>query len=138
MLALVYSISLIFLADDTSPVSYGDSLSGWWVLFNSLNPWGYKNIPQLADIQSRLAYVSSVKQLEDVKNLKGCYYLKPDVKKFGTLEFDKFTNIFQEGYVSGMTLVDKWKADESLSTLFNLVDESPLTTGLKLRRRASI
>lgn len=124
--------------DDTSPVSYGDSLSGWWVLFNSINPFGFKNIPQLAEIQSRLAYVSSVKQLEDVKNLEGCYYVKPEVKQYGTLEFDKFHDIFQAGYETGKSLVESWKADGHLATLFNLVEDAPTVPGFSLRRRASI
>ncbi len=49
--------------ESTSSVNYGDSLSGWWVLLNRFNPFGgrYGNIPQIADIQSRLAYVSNVK-----------------------------------------------------------------------------
>lgn len=124
--------------DDTSPVSYGDSLSGWWVLFNSINPFGYRNIPQLAEIQSRLAYVSSVKQLEDVKTLEGCYYVKPEVQKFGTLEFDKFRAIFEAGYETGKSLVESWKADGSLEILFNVVEDTPSIPGSTLRRRASI
>lgn len=41
--------------DDTSPRSYGDTLSGWWVLINRLNPWSdARNIPSIPDIQARL------------------------------------------------------------------------------------
>lgn len=48
--------------DDTSPRSYGDTLSGWWVLLNKWNPWSdARNIPSIPDIQGRLTYVSSVK-----------------------------------------------------------------------------
>ena len=137
MLELVI-FHILILVDDTSPVSYGDSLSGWWVLFNSLNPFGYKNIPQLAEIQSRLAYVSSVKQLEDVQNLDGCFYVQPEVQKFGTLEFDKFRDIFQAGYETGKSLVESWRNNGSLTTLFNLVEETPTVSGFSLRRRASI
>jgi lysophospholipid hydrolase len=103
-----------------------------------MNPFGYRNIPQLPEIQSRLAYVSSVKQLEDVKNLEGCFYLRPEVSKYGTLEFDKARDIFQAGYETGKSLVDSWKADGSLAILFNLVEDTPTVAGSSLRRRASI
>jgi lysophospholipid hydrolase len=103
-----------------------------------MNPFGYKNIPQLAEIQSRLAYVSSVKQLEDVKNLEGCYYVRPEVTKYGTLEFEKAHDIFQAGYETGKSLVEAWRAEGTLATLFNLVDDTPTVPGFNLRRRASI
>lgn len=124
--------------DDTSPVNYGDSLSGWWVLLNRLNPFGHKygKIPQMADIQSRLAYVSSVKQLEDAKKIEGCFYLRPDVKRYETLEFEKFAEIFEEGYRAGQLLLERWKMDGSLEKRFNLVDDSPKPG--RRHRRASV
>ena len=79
-----------------------------------------------------------MKQLEDVKNLAGCFYLKPEVQQFGTLEFDKFNTIFQTGYEAGKALVETWRADGSLTTLFNLVEETPTVSGFNSRRRASI
>ena len=42
--------------DDTTPRNFGDSVSGWWLLVNKLNPFaGNPNIPAVAEIQSRLA-----------------------------------------------------------------------------------
>lgn len=83
-------------ADDTSPMNYGDSLSGWYALLVSWLPFLSKSrIPSLADIQQRLAYVSCVKQLEDVKNMPGCIYLRPPVTHFGTMEFNKFEEIYE-------------------------------------------
>ena len=125
--------------DDTSPVNYGDALSGWWVLLNRWNPFGHKygKIPQMADIQSRLAYVSSVKQLEDVKKMEGCYYIHPDVDHFGTLEFERFSEIYEQGYKAGKALVQKWKEDGTLEKRFNLsVTDAPKPG--RRERRASI
>lgn len=42
--------------DDNSPRSFGDSVSGWWLLVNRWNPFSNaRNIPAITEIQSRLA-----------------------------------------------------------------------------------
>lgn len=79
--------------DDTSPRSYGDTLSGWWVLINKWNPWSdARNIPSIPDIQGRLTYVSSVKTLEEAKKTPGCFYMRMPVEGYGTLEFGKVSH----------------------------------------------
>lgn len=51
--------------DDTDLTDYGDDLSGWWLLYKRWNPFTSPvKVPNLPDIQSRLAYVSCVRQLE--------------------------------------------------------------------------
>lgn len=55
--------------DDKDLTNYGDTLSGWWLLWKRWNPFTSPvKVPNLPDIQSRLAYVSCVRQLE-VKNI---------------------------------------------------------------------
>ncbi|KAG2184472.1 hypothetical protein INT43_000381, partial [Umbelopsis isabellina] len=95
--------------DDTSPVMYGDSLSGWWALLQGWNPFRTYKIPSIADIQSRLAYVSSVAKLEEAKLTDGTLYIKLPVQKFGTLEFGKFHDIFSIGYDAGKELTNNWR-----------------------------
>ena len=47
--------------------NYGDALSGWWVLWNKYFPLGRNlKIPNMAEIQTRLAYVSCERQLAQV------------------------------------------------------------------------
>lgn len=51
--------------DDQDLTNYGDDLSGWWLLWKRWNPFTEPvKVPNLPDIQSRLAYVSCVRQLE--------------------------------------------------------------------------
>lgn len=50
--------------DDTDLTNYGDDLSGWWLLLKRLPFTSPVRVPNLPDIQSRLAYVSCVRQLE--------------------------------------------------------------------------
>lgn len=51
--------------DETDFTNYGDSLSGWWLLWQKWTS-GFRTtpvkVPNLPDIQSRLAYVSCVRQ----------------------------------------------------------------------------
>jgi lysophospholipid hydrolase len=101
--------------DHVRPVSYGESLSGLYAIFTQWNPFSTEYIPSLADIQSRLAYVSCVKQLEDLKNMDGCIYLRPPVAHFGTMDFGKFDEIFEAGYQYGLKIVKKWEEDGTLS-----------------------
>lgn len=47
----------------------------------------------MAEIQTRLAYVCCVRQLESVKNSEYCEYIRPPINRYRTLEFGKFDEI---------------------------------------------
>lgn len=110
--------------DDADFTHYGDSLSGWWLLWKRYNPFTSPvKVPNLPDIQSRLAYVSCVRQLEvsrerdhqynvcvvwllifcptffsffflqEVKNSNYCEYIRPPIDKYKTLQFGSFDEI---------------------------------------------
>uniref|UniRef100_A0A8C1R5T6 lysophospholipase n=1 Tax=Cyprinus carpio TaxID=7962 RepID=A0A8C1R5T6_CYPCA len=80
--------------DETDLTNYGDSLSGWWLLWKRLNPLSEKvKVLNMAEIQTRLAYVCSVRQLEMVKDSDYCEYLRPPIDRYGTLDFGKFDEI---------------------------------------------
>ncbi|KAK9460128.1 uncharacterized protein V1516DRAFT_679012 [Lipomyces oligophaga] len=86
--------------DDTTPMKWGDSLSGFWVLFNRFNIFSRQpSIPSMAEIQARLAYVSSVGALERAKTTPGCVYIRPPIEGFKTLDFAKFGEISEVGYI---------------------------------------
>jgi len=88
--------------DDTDLTNYGDDLSGWWLLYKKYNPFTAQvKVPDLPDIQSRLAYVSCVRQLEEVKNSDYCEYIRPPIDKYKTLAFGSFDEIRDVGYVFG-------------------------------------
>ena len=88
--------------DDNLPQQFGDSLSGFWALLNRWNPFSsFPNPPTLSEIQARLAYVSSVDALERAKTMPGCLYMRPPIDPYGTLDFAKFDEIYQVGYVYG-------------------------------------
>ena len=47
----------------------------------------------MAEIQSRLAYVSCVQQLDQVKNSGYAEYMRPPIDKYRTLQFAAFDDI---------------------------------------------
>lgn len=84
--------------DDKTPMSYGDSLNGFWIIFNRLNPFSsHPNIPDMTEIQIRLGYVASVNALEKAKHTKGVIYARPPIDQYNTLEFSKFEEIYDLG-----------------------------------------
>uniref|UniRef100_A0A8C1PJJ1 lysophospholipase n=1 Tax=Cyprinus carpio TaxID=7962 RepID=A0A8C1PJJ1_CYPCA len=100
--------------DETNLTNYGDALSGWWLLWKRLNPLAEKvKVLNMTEIQARLAYVCSVRQLESVKNSEYCEYLRPPIDRYRTLEFGKFDEIIfvlclYLGYQHGKTVFDVW------------------------------
>lgn len=85
--------------DDTTPMKYGDTLSGFGALINKFNPFSITpNVPNIAEIQQRLTYVSSVKALEEAKNAQGVIYLRPPIDNYATLDFSKFDEIREVGF----------------------------------------
>ncbi|XP_067106176.1 patatin-like phospholipase domain-containing protein 7a isoform X1 [Osmerus mordax] len=96
--------------DETNLTNYGDSLSGWWLLWKRLNPLAEKvKVLNMAEIQTRLAYVCCVRQLEVVKSSDYCEYIRPPIDRYRTLEFGKFDEIAEVGYQHGKTVFDVWK-----------------------------
>ncbi|XP_035706024.1 neuropathy target esterase sws-like isoform X1 [Folsomia candida] len=92
--------------DETDFTNYGDSLSGWWLLWQKwTTPFRSVpvKVPNLPDIQSRLAYVSCVRQLEEVRNSDYCTYIRPPIDRYKTLQFGSFDEIKDVGYQHGST-----------------------------------
>jgi lysophospholipid hydrolase len=106
----IFAVDVGALGDDT-PQAFGDSLSGMWAFFNRWNPLSsVPNPPTLAEIQARLAYVSSVDALERAKTLPGCIYMRPPIDEYGTLDFGKFMEIYNVGYQYGQEFLGRLRA----------------------------
>ena len=124
--------------DDNLPQSFGDSLSGAWALLNRWNPFSsYPNPPTLSEIQARLAYVSSVDALERAKATPGCLYMRPPIDAYGTLEFAKFDEIYQVGYVYGQEYLGKLR-DRGLLPVMEETEEKRNLRRTMAPRRASV
>ncbi|KAJ6601343.1 hypothetical protein DFH09DRAFT_1020718 [Mycena vulgaris] len=105
--------------DDNTPRKFGDTVSGWWLLINRWNPFSNARlIPPITEIQSRLAYVSSVKTLEDAKVTRGCLYIAMPVQEYGTLQFGKFEELQTKGYDAAMAILEKLDEEGKLPSAF--------------------
>ncbi|XP_052273112.1 patatin-like phospholipase domain-containing protein 7 isoform X2 [Dreissena polymorpha] len=105
--------------DNTELTNYGDTLSGWWLLWKRWNPWAKPvRVPDMQEIQSRLAYVSCMRQLESVKNSDWCEYIRPPIDKYGTLQFGAFDEVMEVGYNHGRTMLTGWERGGLINKLF--------------------
>ncbi|KAI0756290.1 patatin-domain-containing protein [Daedaleopsis nitida] len=127
--------------DDNSPRNFGDSVSGVWLFINRWNPFSNaRNIPAITELQQRLAYVSSVKTLEEAKVTKGCLYLAMPVQEYGTLQFGKFEEIQKKGFHAAMDFLEKFDAEGRLPSAYIGQSSRPATSRTRGRsaRRNSI
>lgn len=101
--------------DDTSPRNFPETISGWWLLIQRLNPWSSAyQIPTMTDIQSRLTYVSSVKTLEEAKATPGVLYMRMPVTEFTTLGFSRFEEILAKGYEAAKEMLKELESEGKL------------------------
>ncbi|CAG8984088.1 hypothetical protein HYALB_00010588 [Hymenoscyphus albidus] len=134
---VIFAIDVGSLDDDT-PQTFGDSLSGFWAFANRWNPFSsYPNPPTLAEIQARLAYVSSVDALERAKNIPGCLYMRPPIDSYGTLDFGKFDEIYQVGYKFGQSFLAEMR-EQRVLPLLDETEEKKALRRTMAPRRASI
>ncbi|CAF5199847.1 unnamed protein product, partial [Rotaria magnacalcarata] len=93
--------------------------SGWWLLYKRWNIWSTPvKVPELSEIQTRLAYVSCQRQLEIVKNSNYCEYLRPPIDRYQTLQFGSFDEIREVGYHHGKAVFHGWSKLESYDAVF--------------------
>jgi lysophospholipid hydrolase/IMP and pyridine-specific 5'-nucleotidase len=124
--------------DDHTPQAYGDSLSGFWAVVNRWNPFSASaNPPTLSEIQARLAYVSSHDALERAKSTPGCFYMRPPIDPYGTLDFGRFDEIYQTGYRFGKEYLEKLK-NQGVLPIQEETEEKKNLRRTMAPRRASI
>ncbi|KAE8442102.1 phosphatidylcholine and lysophosphatidylcholine phospholipase [Mollisiaceae sp. DMI_Dod_QoI] len=134
---VIFAVDVGSLDDDT-PQTFGDSLSGFWAFANRWNPFSsLPNPPTLAEIQARLAYVSSVDALERAKTTPGCLYMRPPIDDYGTLDFGKFDEIYALGYKYGQEFLSKMR-DQGVLPLVDETEEKKALRRTMAPRRASI
>ncbi|XP_065432585.1 patatin-like phospholipase domain-containing protein 6 [Chrysemys picta bellii] len=104
--------------DETDLCDYGDNLSGQWLLWKRLSPWAQKvKVLDMAEIQSRLAYESCVRQLEVVKSNSYCEYICLPIDRFKTMDFGKFDEIYDVGYQHGKVMSRGWSRGDILEKM---------------------
>lgn len=90
---------------------WGNQLNGWWVLWNSLNPFAKTvKVPSMGDLSYMLSWCSSEKHRRDSRRICDLY-LKPPVSYIGTLEYDKFDEIIEQSYIYSKDIIRTWVKD---------------------------
>ncbi len=97
----------IDLADN---LQYGETLSGWMVLWSRLNPFGPRfKVPSIASLLLRSAELATVQDRKKLLDrLAGNPYLQPPVDKFQVLDFDAIEEIAEAGYRFTLNHIDTW------------------------------
>ncbi|KAE8911771.1 Patatin-like phospholipase domain-containing protein 7 [Phytophthora fragariae] len=121
---------------------YGSALSGWWLLWNKLNPFAKTvAVPSMGDVSAALAYVSSEQHKDRIREECIDLYLRPPVKDYGTLEFNKMEEIIEVGYNYALPRIQAWmarvldaepEADIKRTTPLDSSSSTPSTTPSKL------
>ncbi|SCU90449.1 LAME_0E08614g1_1 [Lachancea meyersii CBS 8951] len=126
--------------DDRTQMRYGDSLNGFWIVFNRWNPFSeYPNIPNMAEIQMRLGYVASVNALEKAKNTPGVIYARPPIEDYATLDFAKFEEIYQLGTAYGHDFFQELESQNKMPKIPGseaLTDSGDVREGMSHRRNS--
>jgi len=117
-------------------------VSGWLIVILRWLPWiAAKRIPpSMTEIQSRLAYISSVPALEAAKSTPGVLYLRMPVTGYGTMEFSRFVELERIGYEAMVKALADWDERGLLpsATLAPRTASDPSASRGKRVRRASI
>ncbi|CAR22968.1 lysophospholipase [Lachancea thermotolerans CBS 6340] len=127
--------------DDRTPQRYGDSLNGFWIVFNRWNPFSdYPNIPNMTEIQMRLGYVASVNALEKAKNTPGVIYARPPIEDYATLDFAKFEEIYQVGTAYGHDFFQELEKQKKMPHIpgSEMLADDPESRHRMLYRRNSV
>ena len=82
------------------------------------------DVPNLAEIQTRLAFVGYSERLKNVKSAKFCQYIRPPIEKYSTMEINAFDEIREVGYEYGK----KYFKVQSLKKGYTLLLNRPYET----------
>jgi NTE family protein/lysophospholipid hydrolase len=101
--------------DLTTRVGAFDSMSGWRLLAERLNPFSSApRLPNIAQILSRTATLASVYHRESSRHLADLY-LQPPVEQIGMLEWKALNNIAELGYRYAAEQIAAWQAGSSVA-----------------------
>jgi predicted acylesterase/phospholipase RssA/CRP-like cAMP-binding protein len=90
--------------------SFGESISGWEVLFNRANPFAEgPRVPSLAAIMLRTMEVNSLYQRNTAEQLADIV-IEPDVRDIGAMDFSAYETLIARGYEAGRAELARWQS----------------------------
>ncbi|MDA0350170.1 MAG: cyclic nucleotide-binding and patatin-like phospholipase domain-containing protein [Verrucomicrobia bacterium] len=108
----------VVIAIDVSPIvdmgenkTFGDTLSGWDLIFSKVNPFADKiKMPSLPTIMQRSAEIGAVLQLKGIVEKLTEVYISMPVAHFDILGFKEAEKIVQVGYEEAQKKILPWLA----------------------------
>jgi len=105
----VIAVDVAVPDDLTTTVEAFDSMSGWRLLFDRLNPFSSApRLPNIAQILSRTATLASIYHRESGRPLADLY-LQPPVERIGMLEWKALNDIADLGYRYAAEQISVWQ-----------------------------
>jgi len=97
-------------------------------------------VPAMEEIQSHLAYISCVKNLEGILRSGCCEYIRPPIDKFQTLQFNAFDEIMDCGYNFARPYFQAMIQTEKLRVVLRPTDKitNRLSTGKLIPETSSL
>jgi len=94
--------------DMSTDLSFQESVSGWRLLANRVNPFGTRRrVPNIMRILHRTAHLGTAQAGERIR-LEVDLYLHPPVEKYGVFDMHALPEIAENGYQYAAREIDAW------------------------------
>ncbi len=112
------------IAIDVSPIvdmaenkPYGDTLSGWDIVFSKFSPFMENiSIPNMLTIMQRSAEIGGVLQLKGIVDKLADIYIQMPVQQFDTLGFGQAEKIVDVGYDEAQRRIIPWLIETEMGS----------------------
>lgn len=93
-------------AEEPSPHTFGDSVSGWEILLSRINPFGAtKRAPSMVGTMLRTMEVNSLYHRKNTRALADIL-IEPDVAGYGIMAFHEYESLIRRGYEAARQTLD--------------------------------
>jgi NTE family protein len=113
---IVLAVDLGFTKRTFPNYNYGDSLSGWRVLWNRINPLrdDKLEVPLISTIMMRANALWSI-QATPLQVAQADLVLHPPVSEYGLFELEAADDLYQAGYEDALAVLTDWLASGALA-----------------------
>jgi len=106
----VVAVNVNPTSDPYASADYGQSLSGWSLALQAINPFGPRlRVPNIHAILDRMTCIGSIQQAESVVKKTADVYLHPPVGDIGVFDLDEVEAVAEVGYRYARPILADWK-----------------------------
>jgi lysophospholipid hydrolase len=105
----VVTVNVIPEVDLKKTYHFGNSVSGWKVLRNKLNPFEHSlEVPNIFENLVRVVSLNDAYIAREKRRMSDLF-ITPPVEQYGILDFRAYRPIIQGGYQAGLEALEDWK-----------------------------